>query len=309
MGKQNYELRAMVDGKYQVKEIAASSEKDAESIFLDTLKAMGWENKECQILAVKEIVKTEEKDLEEAFEKLHKTAYEKYQLKWMISQGYSLSDVVGVMAACAGESAFEHEIAEEEDAKTLVRDAYDGFLENGFAGSCIFVCMDEFLDAEYHDPEYMKFLLTEEEFELWCREMDFTPDNVIASVDTPTGELIVRTSGVYDDYPGVSIEVNDGDDCSPAGCVFEYDEVKKDLQCVVYRKDSDEPAEVVPLNIFKPYQLQTVRGLVCIKAEFASEQAAEDAGYSYAFISDGVKLYSKCMDTEGHRHVFAKIVS
>ena len=249
MEKQNYELRAMVDGKYYAKEIAASSEKDVESIFLDRLKAIGWEAKEYQIFSVKKIAKIEEKDLEEAFEKLHKTAYEKYQLEWMMSQGYSLSDVVGIMSECAGESAFEHEISEEEDAETLVKDAYDGFLENGFAGSCIFVCMDEFLDAEYQDPEYMKFLLTEEEFKFWCREMDFTPENVIASVDTPAGELIVRASGDDNDYPGVSVEVKDGDDSSPAGCVLEYDNVKKDLQCVVYRKDSDEPAAVVPLCV------------------------------------------------------------
>ena len=57
-------------------------------------------------------------------------------------------------------------------------------------------------------------------------------------------------------------------------------------------------------------QMHTERGLIFVEAEYQSEEKALMDGYSYAFFSTELnrKVYSKCLDKEGHRRTFALIV-
>ena len=60
-------------------------------------------------------------------------------------------------------------------------------------------------------------------------------------------------------------------------------------------------------------QIQTERGLIAIDETITVHNAEEArlAGFSYAWHSDTLHcdLYSKCLDDEGHRHVFIRLVN
>lgn len=79
---------------------------------------------------------------------IREKAYEKYQLDWMIQHGYSISDLFQIMDNLQKEGS---------------EDVFHDFLERGFGGE-IFACMEEFLDAEYLDTEFMRYLLNAKEY-------------------------------------------------------------------------------------------------------------------------------------------------
>ena len=90
-------------------------------------------------------------------------AYDQYCLDWMISSGYSLQDAFNVLREGYSEGCAEGDI----DGGTGCDDDFDYmveyFEEQGFNGS-MFVCYDEFVNAEYGMADYMKQLLTEREY-------------------------------------------------------------------------------------------------------------------------------------------------
>lgn len=90
-------------------------------------------------------------------------AYDKYCLDWMMDHGYSLQDAFDVLREAYAEGCAEGDI----DGGTGCDDDFDYietyFEEQGFNGS-IFVCYDEFVNAEYGMADYMKQLLTESEY-------------------------------------------------------------------------------------------------------------------------------------------------
>lgn len=104
----------------------------------------------------------------EAFEQ---KCYELYQLEWMMSHGYSLNDLYRVMLQyeqemfdpddfrdSEGNLSAKNEFS-EDDLERAAMQARDIFLfEQGFGKSHIFAGKKEFLDAEYKDPSYMKWL-------------------------------------------------------------------------------------------------------------------------------------------------------
>lgn len=114
---------------------------------------------------------------------ISRIAYEKYQLDWMISHGKSLTDIVAVMARCAVDNMEDENqaccISDLCEMDQFVKDLYagnhtmDGFLDIGFGGE-LFACEEEFLECEYKDAEYMKHLLTENEFKAWEDQTDLS---------------------------------------------------------------------------------------------------------------------------------------
>lgn len=82
-------------------------------------------------------------------------AYHKYQLHWMMDRGYSIKDLM-------------EEISKYQDNFDDDIDVFDAFAaweqDVGFSGE-LWVCFDEFIGAEYLDSEYMKYLLTDKEYE------------------------------------------------------------------------------------------------------------------------------------------------
>lgn len=89
---------------------------------------------------------------------IDKIAYEKYQLDWMIQHGHSIDELFRILRIAI----------EENDAFDITSDtaeyAEHFFKKHGFYGGEMYVCYDEFLDAEYTNVQYMRQLLTEKEF-------------------------------------------------------------------------------------------------------------------------------------------------
>lgn len=83
---------------------------------------------------------------------IRETAYEKYRLSWMLSHGFTLSDLMRALHSY------------QEDVFSPLPELFcEWEIDAGFSGS-LWVCFREFLDAEYQNEEYMKTLLTEPEF-------------------------------------------------------------------------------------------------------------------------------------------------
>lgn len=87
----------------------------------------------------------EQVDIE--YEILSHRAYELYKKDWCVTRGYSYAEV------CQ---------ADKEDVE------YHGEM---------FVCKAEFEDNEFLDEEYMKYLLSEEDFWCWKKVMEYIDVN------------------------------------------------------------------------------------------------------------------------------------
>lgn len=83
-----------------------------------------------------------------------KIAYERYKLDWMIGHGHTLEELMCHL-----------DMMQEEEDSTTVSSLYNDW-EYGFGfGSEIWACLDEFMEYEFSDQEYMKLLLTEDQWE------------------------------------------------------------------------------------------------------------------------------------------------
>lgn len=88
-----------------------------------------------------------------------KCCYEMYQLDWMKTHGYGIKDIFNVFREYFVESAIDGNL--DSDMNIACDEAEEYFFEQGFKGE-IFVCADEFFNAEFLDKEYMKYLLPSE---------------------------------------------------------------------------------------------------------------------------------------------------
>lgn len=95
--------------------------------------------------------------------KFKKRCYELYQLDWMMTHNYSLQDAFNVLKKGYEEACLFGNIgggsSPDEDFNTIE----EYFEEQGFGGE-IFACEEEFYDCEYQDEDYMRYLLSDEEF-------------------------------------------------------------------------------------------------------------------------------------------------
>lgn len=97
--------------------------------------------------------------MKQKYEEFRKKCYEKYQLNWMLSHGYSLQDLIDAMN--------EKYIEDDSREYTTPGCYYEDVLDNdGFHGE-LFHYYDAFLEKEYLDGKYMKSILTESEFQTW----------------------------------------------------------------------------------------------------------------------------------------------
>ena len=111
-------------------------------------------------------------DAKNDYGQLLETAYRKYQLDWMLSHGFSLTDLKSEITSCMAEVLSDEDCRPEggpqDRAESLMDDALDMFLNSqGFGSGSIFACRDEFEDNEFMDRYYMKHLLCPSEFKEW----------------------------------------------------------------------------------------------------------------------------------------------
>lgn len=92
---------------------------------------------------------------------IKKIAYEKYKLDWMLHHGYTLTDLINGLELMREEN-------EDDSIQQLFVDWEYGF---GF-GSEIWVCFDEFIDNEYTDTDYMKQILTRDEYQKYQENLN-----------------------------------------------------------------------------------------------------------------------------------------
>ena len=82
--------------------------------------------------------------------------YDTYQMQWMLSHGYCLTDLFQVLLDVANEFEFD----EEKQCDSFVDDVIDEFENSRGFGGQIYVCYNEFLGSEYLDEEYVKALFS-----------------------------------------------------------------------------------------------------------------------------------------------------
>lgn len=92
-------------------------------------------------------------------EEFENKCYEAYKLRWMLSMGWSLKEAFGTLANLAAETVEEDptemSVTDGESTLKLFDDTRTAFLdEAGFCGE-LWVCKDEFLNAEFLDRDYM----------------------------------------------------------------------------------------------------------------------------------------------------------
>ena len=111
-------------------------------------------------------------DLDEIREKLHDT----YKLDWMLSHGYTLTDVYEKFMEISNNYDYDPEVKESNKClDTIMDDIIDEFEETGFLDGSMWVCYKEFLDAEAKDFDYVQHLFeigrfTEEEKKVYITE-------------------------------------------------------------------------------------------------------------------------------------------
>lgn len=108
-------------------------------------------------------------------------SYELYKLDWMASHGYTLQDVADALATLAGFGVPQDELLNE-------------FEQDGFDGGSIYASFDEFCDNEYLDMEYMRSLLSKEDFMLYLRDIE--------KADEPAKVLRQKADDEYAKYEG-----------------------------------------------------------------------------------------------------------
>ncbi|MBQ6415196.1 MAG: hypothetical protein IJJ65_02985 [Butyrivibrio sp.] len=148
--------------------------------------------------------------------------YKLYQLEWMMSHGYSLDDLYKVMLKYEQDMFDPNDFAygdegtmriDESDLERAAMQARDIFLfEQGFGHSQIFACKEEFLDAEYQDAAYMKWLfetqVDEEANKLKALYRKYTGTDLCTSCDlklhTLAGDLKVYRN-MDPKYKGIKV--------------------------------------------------------------------------------------------------------
>lgn len=102
---------------------------------------------------------------------LQDEAYRLYQLDWMAAHGESPESLF--------QSVMSHHVdcidPDDPDTASIpdldaARSLYNGWKQDtGFLGGSLWACKDEFLETEYQDAQYMRRLLPEDVFKVYCR--------------------------------------------------------------------------------------------------------------------------------------------
>lgn len=95
---------------------------------------------------------------------IQKIAYEKYRLQWMLTHGYSLTDLINQI------QEYNHDYA-DNTSDNLIAAFNDWEYDIGFNGE-LWACFDEFYCSEYQDEDYVKALLSAAEWELYLEDKE-----------------------------------------------------------------------------------------------------------------------------------------
>ncbi len=93
-------------------------------------------------------------------EQMKRRLYDLYQLDWMMTHSYSLTDL---MRGVGSEAVYHDEHIFDTEQDGMHADVEGIFVEwegdVGFPGGCIYACFDEFCGAELTMPDYIQGLL------------------------------------------------------------------------------------------------------------------------------------------------------
>ncbi|MBQ7428348.1 hypothetical protein [Butyrivibrio sp.] len=154
----------------------------------------------------------------DAKENFEQKCYELYQLEWMMSHGYSIEDffdqIKKSIISQVTDAECPYPIITQTQAENAMQCAYEEFDENGFSSGSLWVCINEFLDAEYRDAAYMKWLfetqVDTEADELKAMYRKFTGIDLNKSCDlklhTSAGELKVYRN-MDPNYKGIKVSL------------------------------------------------------------------------------------------------------
>lgn len=158
--------------------------------------------------------KREQRDFERQL--LQKKAHERYKLYWCMMHGVTIDEISRIA------DRWEDAIDSGENDYAPFRSYMEA---NGFFGSNIWPCRDEFVDCEYQDVLLMKSILDPADFEKYLElEGEEHPDALgdTIKVETPLGTIVAKDQN-DPDYPGVSLFfVPKGGDREEAGGVMEF---------------------------------------------------------------------------------------
>ncbi len=147
--------------------------------------------------------------------------YEAYKLDWMISHGYTLKDYLDALIN-EDEEARAAENYPEGDTRDIFECLDASFeYETGFPGGTIWACKDEFLGAEFKDPDYMLHLISmmpnSKEMEQFYRVM-YSVSHWAPKAEVFTTAGVIRAYESFDpDQPGICVMLQ------PAGYEDEID--------------------------------------------------------------------------------------
>lgn len=142
-------------------------------------------------------------------EKFVDMCYGAYKLDWMLSHGYSLSDIKEVITELAGQAVEDGVLPAPESGEEVIAlgdSLTDDFLDAGFGSGSLYVCKNEFLSAEFLDEGYMSHLFSvmhnsETNMEKWRRITGIRkkPEPEVCLMMTiSTAHITPETSGLLD---------------------------------------------------------------------------------------------------------------
>ena len=187
-------------------------------------------------------------------ETFEQKCYETYQLDWMISHGWSIKDIKSTLLDGLVECVFNGPITDENEMGVAFESAED-FFENsqGFGSGSIYVCMDEFLNAEFQNRTYMEHLISlmpnsKEMEQFWRKEYGIYTYEPGIEVQTSAG-VIKAYESPDPGQPGIAVALQ------PAGTEDEIDlsfvSVYEEPQYIT--KDGERPVDVCIMTYADPF--------------------------------------------------------
>lgn len=142
-------------------------------------------------------------------ENIQSIAYEKYKLDWMLSHGWTLEVLFLQLDSLWSE--------EENPDDMAPSDYFNEFECNDAFGGSLYSCMNEFLNMEYKDKNYMKRLLDIPEYRAYLDDIMTTiiPDPVRRPLckDCARCMELANTGDAICDYYGESVDPDTDFDC------------------------------------------------------------------------------------------------
>lgn len=99
----------------------------------------------------------EPKKIPRTQEELFEYAYERYKMDWLLSHGFTMSDVLKSIVDYLNDLNESGDYFRDQDFAETISEWED---DVGLAGGQIWACREEFRNEEYQDASYMRRLLT-----------------------------------------------------------------------------------------------------------------------------------------------------